>query len=156
MFPEPRMLPLRTPCPCGWDVGRIENRGGQDCLYCDQCGKWQYNAPRTETGRAVRTMKTVHAGITASRQDRIFRRDEFRCIICGRGRADGLNLHIAHILSVEDGMKLAEQGWKITEYELNSDANLLTLCETCNAGQSGRSLEPWLYASLLWRQRHAT
>ena len=155
MVSEPRLHNLRATCPvCGYDQGVIEYRNGQDTVFCDCCRKFQYNAPKTETGREAHTMRTVHAGITASRQDRIFRRDEFRCLICGRGRADDMNLTIAHILSVNEGLALAEKGWPLTEYEVNNDANLMTLCETCNSGQSQRSLEPWLYAALLWRHVH--
>lgn len=40
---------MRRPCGCGEKVGVIQHKSGQDCVYCRSCGKWQYNAPRSET-----------------------------------------------------------------------------------------------------------
>lgn len=121
-------FPLRAPCKCGNARGRIETKGGQDCVYCLSCGKHQYNAPRTETGRAVRTVTTVHNGIKPNVRSRILERDGFRCIACGK-TGEHCTLHIGHIISVKDG--LANQ---LTEFELNSDENLATLCDECNLG----------------------
>jgi hypothetical protein len=59
---------------------------------------------------------------------RVFKRDNFRCVACGRSPATHLNieLHADHILAVANG------GKTIVE-------NLQTLCQGCNLGK-GRTL----------------
>ena len=61
---EVLLLELRRPCDCGHTQGEIRTNNGQDTLWCIQCGKYQYNAPKTETGRSPRTVKTVHDAIS--------------------------------------------------------------------------------------------
>lgn len=34
---------------------------------------------------------------TAAQKEEIFKRDNYRCVICGRGRADGVEIHADHI-----------------------------------------------------------
>src|SRR5690242_3831364 len=44
---------MRAPCPhCGHGRGYIEVRGGQRCVFCTRCGRWCYNAPKSEIGSA--------------------------------------------------------------------------------------------------------
>ena len=52
-------------------------------------------------------------------------RDGFRCKICGASAADGVKLHVDHILPVSKGGKTVE-------------SNLRTLCERCNLGKSNK------------------
>lgn len=41
---------MREPCrSCGEMYGRIEEKSGQSCVYCKNCGSWVYNAPSKET-----------------------------------------------------------------------------------------------------------
>ena len=55
-------MDLRKPCKeCGHRYGSIDTRGGQDCVYCGKCDAYQYNAPKTETGRKPRSLSTTHA-----------------------------------------------------------------------------------------------
>lgn len=49
-------------------------------------------------------------------------RDGFRCCICGASAADGVKLHVDHILPVSKGGKTER-------------SNLRTLCERCNLGK---------------------
>ncbi len=58
---------------------------------------------------------------------KVFRRDSFRCVACGRSPATHLNLelHAEHILAVANGGKTLIE-------------NLQTLCQDCNLGK-GRS-----------------
>lgn len=124
---------MRKPCrSCGTTEGYIETKSGQDCVYCQQCKRHQYNAPRVETGRAVRTVTTIHNGIKPGQRARVLDRDNARCVLCG---ADGENktLHVGHLLSVSEGMK---QG--LTEVQLNDDENLATMCDECNLGMADR------------------
>jgi 5-methylcytosine-specific restriction endonuclease McrA len=120
---------LRKPCVgCGNEYGRIETRSGQDCVFCDGCNRFQYNAPRTETGRAARSVSTVHSAVRPKQRARILLRSNGRCELCGRRAADGA-LHVGHILSVQAGL-----AGGLTEVELNDDENLVALCEECNLG----------------------
>lgn len=132
---------MRNPCKhCGGIEGVIVEKNGQDTVRCAACNAFAYNAPRTETGRAQRSVSTVHAGIKPGKRSRVLERAGAKCEICGaRG-----NLHVGHILSVADGLK---QG--LSEAQLNSEDNLLASCEECNLGQGDRSLPPWLAIALV-------
>ena len=52
----------------------------------------------------------------------VLKRDNFRCQICGSTQADGVKLHVDHIMPVSKGGK--------TEM-----SNLRTLCDRCNFGK---------------------
>lgn len=110
---------------CRSDNTHIETRSGQDCVFCDDCGCYSHNAPRTETGRRRRTVSTVHEGITPKKRARIVERATGRCELCG-SRSD---LHVGHLVSVKHGM---QQG--LTDAELNSEENLAAMCAECNLG----------------------
>ena len=55
----------------------------------------------------------------------VFRRDGFRCQICGASQASGATLHVDHIIPVSKGGK--------TEL-----SNLRTLCDRCNIGKGAK------------------
>ena len=55
----------------------------------------------------------------------IFKRDNFRCQICGASANDGVKLHVDHIVPVSKGGK-------------TEPSNLQTLCERCNLGKSNK------------------
>jgi hypothetical protein len=120
---------MRGPCSCGTHRGFIKPAGGQDCVYCYVCGKWQYNAPRVETGRAVRTVQTVLNGISAAQKARIKMRASGRCEICGAKPADAVGLQVSHIIGRNVGIK---EG--MSDGEINSDENLFAGCPECNQG----------------------
>jgi 5-methylcytosine-specific restriction endonuclease McrA len=137
--PEGPYRRLRAPCQkCGDDRGRLDTRNGQDCLFCVGCGKWQYNAPKTETGREPRTLQSIR-NIPASQRSRILERACLRCEVCGRTET----LTIGHFLSVKDGFDF------LTDAELNDDENLIALCAECNAGQGHRTGSLRLLAAIL-------
>lgn len=52
----------------------------------------------------------------------IMRRDEFKCVLCGRSQKDGVKLEVDHIKPISKGGK--------TEW-----SNLRTLCKDCNRGK---------------------
>ena len=58
----------------------------------------------------------------------VLRRDDFHCVRCGRGRKDGVKLHVDHIVPVSRG------GESVM-------SNLQTLCEDCNRGKGNRYME---------------
>lgn len=135
--------PMRSACRfCSSSEGRIESRGGQDCVYCAGCDRWQYNAPRTETGRAVRSITTIHAAVRPTTRWKVLQRARGHCEMPGCGATT--NLHVAHLLSVKDGLAA-----DLTEEQINSDRNLAALCEECNLGQGTAPMDPLIYLALL-------
>lgn len=133
---------MRRPCvKCGCLDGRIESRNHQDCVFCLDCGAFQYNAPRTETGKEQRTVSTVHENVKPSVRSEILARDGFACIFCHKRDRD---LHIGHILSVKSALELEKSGWltrPFTDEMINSTENLAAMCEECNLGL-GRETVP--------------
>ena len=116
---------LRKPCvKCGGAQGRITTAGGQDCVYC-LCGEFQYNAPKTETGRKQRSVSTVHEALRSKDRARILMRANGRCEMCGCRR----DLTAGHLLSVVRGLELG-----MTDAQINSDENLAAMCPECNLG----------------------
>ncbi len=67
--------------------------------------------------------KNYRPKMSSGKRFRVLRRDGFRCQLCGRTAADGIELHIDH------KMPLAKGG-------SNQDDNLWTLCGECNGGKS--------------------
>lgn len=55
----------------------------------------------------------------------VMMRDGFKCIICGATAADGVKLHVDHIIPISKG--------GLTEID-----NLRTLCDRCNLGKSDK------------------
>ena len=119
---------LRAPCAgCTSEVGYVLERNGQDTVRCVSCDRFQYNAPRTETGRAVRSVSTIHAAVRPKQRARIILRAGAKCETCGAAGRDGL--HVGHIVSVEVGLNFG-----LSDDEINDDENLLALCAECNLG----------------------
>lgn len=130
---------------CGIVDGYITTRNGQDCVFCERCNRFQYNAPRVETGREPRTVTTVHEGVKPGQRSRIIMRDQARCVFCSSKES----LHVGHLLSVSVGLSMG-----LTEVQLNHDDNLVTTCAECNLGQGDEPIAPWIIAHVLrWRLR---
>lgn len=74
-------------------------------------------------------MATERRKLTAAMRYLILRRDEFRCQLCGSSQADdpGVRLEVDHKVPVVE--------WGLTE-----EANLWTLCRSCNGGKAARGL----------------
>ena len=66
-----------------------------------------------------------HAKVTRAMRYDVLRRDNFHCVRCGRGKEDGVKLHVDHIVPVSRGGKSVM-------------SNLQTLCENCNCGKGNR------------------
>ena len=58
---------------------------------------------------------------------RVFQRDDYRCVCCGRRAQNELTLHVDHIVPVSRGGP-------------NSIENLQTLCDECNQGKIDRDI----------------
>ena len=125
---------------CGQTAGFLFTAGGQDTVRCKECNTHVYNAPREETGRPVRRIRTREPVNLVTRYD-VLERDGRACFLC---HADDVPLVVAHILSVADGR---EQGF--SDDELNHPTNLFVLCAACNAGMARQSLPPRLLVALL-------
>lgn len=67
--------------------------------------------------------------VTKALRYQVLQRDGFRCVLCGASAADGVRLHVDHVVPVSRGGK-TEMG------------NLRTLCEACNLGKGARLETP--------------
>jgi 5-methylcytosine-specific restriction endonuclease McrA len=136
---------MRASCPrCGCDDGLLATVGGQDTVRCAECNRFHYNAPRSETGRETRSLRT-RPDIRPSQRARILMRDNGTCILCHRC---GVDLEAGHMISVYDGRKLG-----MSDAELNSDDNLAAMCKPCNSGLGNESLPPRWMAAAIWARR---
>jgi 5-methylcytosine-specific restriction endonuclease McrA len=141
--PVQRMM-MRAPCPgCGCAHGTITTKNGQDTVRCAECARYCYNAPRTETGREPRSLRT-RPTIRPSQRTRILLRDNGACVLCHR---HDVPLDVGHLISVHDGHALG-----LSDAMLDSDGNLAAMCASCNSGLSDVSLPPHLVAAALRAQ----
>jgi len=133
--------PLRNPCgKCGETRGRIQPTGLQDVVRCLN-GHFQYNAPRTETGKQPRTLQTIRH-TPPSQRYRLFERAHGRCELCGSTEM----LTIDHFLSVAEGFDF------LTDAQIESDENKCVLCAECNSGKAHHVAPIWLLAAVLYRR----
>lgn len=133
---------LRKPCKkCDTIEGVLCPTGNQDCVYCAMCDTFQYNAPRTETGREQRSVSTVHAAIKPKQRARVLLRANGCCAIC---RCSDKPLHVGHMLSVERALS---QG--LPDEFINNDENLCAMCDECNLGLGKESPPLWLVLGIL-------
>lgn len=141
---------MRKPCLCGSELGYLTEVSGQDTVRCIACDKHCYNAPRTETGRAQRTVGTVHSRVKPKLRRRILERDGDRCVLC---HAIDVPLHVGHIVSVDAGLAVG-----LTDDEINDEENLIAQCEECNLGQGAQPISlsvaiRILKARISWRNK---
>lgn len=140
---------MRMPCKfCQHEFGKMEERNGQNCVYCIKCSKHQYNAPKAETGeaqRSIRTREEISPGVKAE----VLQRDGSRCQLCGRGSFEGKILHMGHIVSVHDA-----EAFKLKPEWVNKPANLITLCEECNLGMGKVSMTPRVLVAIEFWRKH--
>lgn len=80
---------------------------------------------RPGEGSAARRSRYVSAETKLA----VFIRDGGRCVVCGRGKGDGVSLTVDHIIPWSEG-------------GANTAQNLQTLCEGCNAEKSNRLAMP--------------
>lgn len=123
------VITMRAECSgCGGTTGEIRPKSGQDCVYCCTCNTWQYNAPRLETGRAVRSLST-RPGITPAQRARVLAVHDHACIGCGK-RPPDVALDIDHILGREIAFKHG-----LLDELIDSEWNLAPMCQECNSGK---------------------
>lgn len=135
------IVKMREPCTnCGETNGIMTTVNGQDTVRCGWCGKHCYNAPKSETGREPRTLRT-RPQMKVSQRSRILLRDNGACIICHRRDID---LEVGHLISVKDGKAAG-----LTDAQLYSDENLAAMCAACNSGISGETIPLRFLAAVL-------
>ncbi len=80
---------------------------------------------RAETGKMIEKTRTIPLNIRI----KVFSRDNFKCVFCGKSPATdmGTKLHIDHIVPFSQG-------------GTNALKNLQTLCEQCNLGKSNKQV----------------
>lgn len=139
----PTRIELRSPCVCGATKGTIETKSGQDVVRCAECCRYQYCAPKTETGRPGRTVR--RSPFPPGVRWAVMERARGRCEACGT--SDSPAFHIGHLLSVKDG---TDEGF--TEEELADIDNLVWLCEECNLGNLRGSVHPVFWLALVRRR----
>lgn len=126
---------LREPCRCGGTTGTVTVKGGQDLLHCTDCGRWQYNQPRTESGRKERTLAT-REGLTVGQRARVLETHGHACVYCGK-RPPEVRLEIEHLIP----RALAEKYGMLDEL-IDSADNLAPACPECNSGQRHAPFTP--------------
>ena len=80
-----------------------------------------------EAHEEFRNNKTVRSGLSLSLRFDVFRRDDYRCQICGATTSDGVRLEVDHKDPVSNGG--GDEMW-----------NLWTLCFSCNRGKGTKNL----------------
>jgi len=115
-------------------------------LFCGNCALFQQWVSKKDLGEPRRSLTPRGECIGPKQRDQILARDGYRCMLCGAAPPAVL-LHAGHILSHKDGDVLG-----LSEQQIDSNDNLMAMCERCNAGLGPRSLTPWLYVALLERR----
>lgn len=122
-----RRHPLRRDCrKCGHRYGIITTKSGQDVVNCEVCGTYDHCAPKVDTGREPRTLRS-RPDISPSRRWRILDIHGHACVACHR---TGVELQLAHLISRDD----ADRHGFLDEI-IDSDLNLAPMCAECNSGQ---------------------
>lgn len=143
------LFQLRKPChKCEGTDGVIREKGSQDCVYCSKCDAWQYNAPRAETGKPVRHIKTRDVLPPKQRARILIVRANGRCEICGSGGRVDQPLHVGHLISVDAGRSMG-----LSDDDLNSDENLAAMCAVCNLGLGSEPVTLRLATRILMARR---
>lgn len=86
-----------------------------------------YLGPETEADDLIFSESTPREAFSKSKRFMIFKRDSYRCQICGSTQEGGAKLHVDHRIPLAKGGS-------------NEDENLWTLCEACNLGKSDQDL----------------
>lgn len=144
----PSYYDINTPCYCWYLIDEIKDYGNKECLLTLFTSKGTsfvninqipgsspfkvYSTGNPETSIKKYTPQNIpraynpeRTKITKSMRYDIFKRDHFKCVLCGRGVEDGVKLHLDHFIPIAGG--------GTSEY-----GNLRTLCEDCNLGKSAK------------------
>ena len=104
-------------------LGRRIARGDVDHLADISQGEAKLLGAENEAEDELGPDKTPREAVGRRRRFAIFRRDGFRCQLCGASHDGNTKLHVDHKVPLAKGGS-------------NEDDNLWTLCEDCNLGKS--------------------
>ena len=90
----------------------------------------QFKTPKARVHETKSNVGFYKSKIWLSLRYQVLKRYGFQCMACGRGRKDGVILHVDHI----------KPRSKYPELELAVD-NLQVLCESCNLGKSNKYID---------------
>ena len=145
----PRPIQMRQPCKygCGTTDGTATLTGFQDVVRCDQCGRAQDNAPRTETGHKQISLKE-RLGVDVTTRLRLIRMWDHRCAFCGTNdfKKNG-ELQLAHLISRKDADR-----YGLLDELIDDPVNLVPACAACNLGDRLGPMQIRLLARLLMIQ----
>lgn len=102
---------------------------GHRVAHCNGCSE----SPYRDTGYILKRVGLFgqfirrRTSMSQSRRFAIFKRDEYRCRICGANADDGVTLEVDHKVAVSAGGS-------------DDDENLWTTCYDCNRGKGDRPL----------------
>lgn len=90
--------------------------------FCEECYSLE-EAERVQREQAEKNMIDAakalaiaeRAKMAPSRRLRIMQRDNFHCVFCGRGREDGIKLHVDHIVPIAKGGKTEDDNLGYSE-----------------------------------------
>ena len=153
---------IKHPEIVDWAVAELKKQTGEICRDPDRAIR-----KLSQQGQLIKISKGVYKydpdfiihreleDFTPIQKEEIFKRDKYKCVICGKGRAEGVEIHADHIkpkelggkAEIENGQTLCAQHnfqkkyYKQTEtgkrmffrlYELakkNNDKELISFCE---------------------------
>lgn len=113
-------------------------------------GKYRYNPQTSGTKEFVE--------FTQAEKDEIFKRDDYKCVVCGLGRENGLELHVDHIKPRSSGGEgvpsngqtlcgkhnYLKKNFTQTETGKKSFIRLLELVESTEGDPNASSLEAFI------------
>ena len=104
---------------------RIKNEYWEECTFYER--DIRRAAAEIRQNTAVKNSeeyrrKAERRRVTDRLRYQIMRRDGFRCQLCGASQADGVKLHVDHIIPISKG-------------GTSDERNLRTLCDRCNLGK---------------------
>lgn len=144
--PAPRPVEMRQPCKygCGTTRGTATLKGFQDVVRCDDCGRAQYNMPRTESGIRPISLKE-RVGLDVTTRFRIIREWDHRCAFCGTNdfKKNG-ELQLAHLISRKDAAR-----YGLLDELIDDPVNLVPSCAACNLGDRLGPMQVRLLARML-------
>lgn len=141
---EGERLEIECPRGCGsciWSPSDVNNKGVFKCPYCRKENPLArdlkiINQIKQEAKEEMRNKKKrsdIHNTKTWNKlRYLVLKRDGGKCVLCGRGAADGVKLHVDHIKPVSI----------YPELYYDPD-NLQTLCNECNLGKSDLDDTDW-------------
>lgn len=152
----PKPWPLAKPCKrCGAQgdqaglLIRVPEGLHAAKLICATCTDFVQWIGKKALGDPIRSLTPRGECVKPKQRQRILARDGGRCMLCGAAPPD-IILNAGHILSHADG-----EAHGLPEELIDSDDNLMAMCERCNSGLGKQSLPLYLAEALLTRRRPA-